>query len=139
MIVPLTMACLLEASSFYDIDSRVFEAIRIAEGGKVGHVVRNTDGTYDLGPFQINTRWLRIFRSAHHPMDPVQIAQNGCVNAYVAAYILRRNMDEGHENLWVAVGHYHSHNPREARKYRLRVYRILRRLSSIEKTKGVSE
>ncbi len=128
MIVPLTLACLLQASNYYHLDPNILESVRIAEAGHVGKATRNSDGSYDLGPFQINTSWVGRFRKMHHPIDPIKIRDNGCVNAYYAAYILKREIAEAHGNVLVGVGHYHSRDPFEARRYRKRVFRILQNL-----------
>ena len=138
-LIPLTFSCLLQAASYYGIDHHVLEAIRIAEAGRVGVAVRNTNGSYDLGPFQINTFWIREFRHEGHPVDPVELRDNGCSNAFFAAYILKREIvnTPGH-SVYRAVGYYHSHVTAEARRYRERVFRILRRIRRHEAVAGRS-
>lgn len=126
LLVPLTMSCLIQAASFYGIDWHVLESIRIVEAGHVGEARQNRNGTYDLGPFQINTSWiLRISREGHRT-DSASIRNNGCANVWFAAYILKREIVAApHRSVWTAIGSYHSHRPREADRYRRRVFRVL--------------
>ena len=51
-------ACLMLASQTYSVPPAVLVGIYKVEGGKVGQEVRNTNGSYDLGPMQINTLWI---------------------------------------------------------------------------------
>jgi hypothetical protein len=52
------LACIALISHFYHLPPRVLPSIRVVEGGQVGLVQPNTDGSADLGVMQINTRWI---------------------------------------------------------------------------------
>ena len=54
-LAPLTAACLATAAHAYHLPEIYLYAIVQTEGGRVGQAVHNTNGTDDLGPFQINT------------------------------------------------------------------------------------
>ena len=51
-------ACLMMASQTYSVPPAVMVGIMQVEGGRVGQQVLNTNGSYDLGPMQINTIWV---------------------------------------------------------------------------------
>lgn len=122
LLVPLTMACLLSAARHYAVPPVVLEAIRVVENGETGASRRNANGTRDLGAFQINSSWIRPLRQKGVRVSFSRLRDNGCVNVFVAAYILSREERRApRHSLRIAIGHYHSHRPVEARKYRARV------------------
>ena len=59
MAIPY-VACMLAVASAQHLPPRVLPAIRAVEGGAVGTVSQNRDGSQDLGLMQINTRWLPV-------------------------------------------------------------------------------
>jgi len=88
-IVPLSVDCLQQVSATYGVHLDVLLAILIVEGGTVGQNNRgNTDLSYDIGPFQINSIHLPELRRMG--ITEEQLRNNGCVNASVAAWHLRR-------------------------------------------------
>jgi hypothetical protein len=99
-------------------------AILKAEGGHVGQQVRNTNGTYDLGPFQINTIWGPAIAGYWHiPLAQaiVHVRDNGCANALIATAILKKYLIESKGDYAKAVGYYHSHTEALASVYRTAV------------------
>ena len=130
LLVPLTMACLLSAARHYRVDPVVLEAIRVVENGETGKIRRNANGTSDLGPFQINSSWIGPLRKKGVRVSYVRLRDNGCLNAFVAAYILSEEVRRAPGgSLRTAIGRYHSHREGEARKYRTRVLREIAWLS----------
>ena len=122
LLVPLTMACLLSAARHYMVPPVVLEASRVVENGETGKSQRNASGTSDLGPFQVNSVWIRPLRQKGVRLTFSRLRDNGCVNVFVAAYILSQEERRApRHSLRIAIGHYHSHRPSEARKYRARV------------------
>ena len=57
MAVPF-LACMALVAQIYSLPPRVLPSIQHVEGGGLGVVHRNTDGSEDLGVMQINTIWL---------------------------------------------------------------------------------
>ena len=51
-------ACMMLAAQTYEVPPALLVGIYKAEGGKAGLEVSNTNGTFDLGPMQINTIWI---------------------------------------------------------------------------------
>ena len=80
----------------------------------------NSNGTYDLGPFQINSSWgPALARFWNLPIADVldRVRDDGCANAVAASVILRGALIESNGDPSEAVGLYHSHTPRRARSY----------------------
>ena len=124
LLVPLTMACLIQAAHHYAVPPVVLEAIRVVENGETGKIRKNANGSSDLGPFQVNSIWIRTLRQKGVRVSFSRLRDNGCLNAFVAAYILSQEERHAPEHsLRIAIGRYHSHRPGEARKYRARVLR----------------
>jgi hypothetical protein len=91
------------------------------EGGKVGQAVLNTNGTYDLGPFQINSSWGPAIGRYWHVSVPralEYVRDNGCGNALIASAILKKMLIETKGDFPKAIGYYHSHTPALATQYR---------------------
>jgi hypothetical protein len=108
------LACMLAVASAQHLPARVLPSIHAVEGGAVGTVHVNRDGSEDLGFMQINTRWLPVVaRRVGRPEPAVRQAllDNPCFNIVVASAILRVYLRETHGNMLAAIGDYHSHTP----------------------------
>jgi hypothetical protein len=117
----LTAACLAAAAHSYQLPPVYLYAILKTEGGQVGQAVHNTNGTWDLGPFQINSAWgPAISQYWHIPvLDALLwVRDNGCANATIAAAILKKYLNETKGNYPKAIGYYHSHTEALAAVYR---------------------
>lgn len=115
------------ASQTYDVPPALLAGIYKAEGGKPGMEVANTNGTYDLGPMQINTLWLpELSEEWGISVDRAHqlVRDDTCTNVKVAAWILRNHMDETH-SLSQALQHYHSRTPKYGVKYKKRVLGLM--------------
>ncbi|MCB9988535.1 MAG: lytic transglycosylase domain-containing protein [Rhodospirillales bacterium] len=117
-------ACLLLASQTYSIPPAVLLGIYQVEGGRVGQEVGpNENGTYDLGPMQINTLWLpELADEWGVSVDTAHrwVRDDPCTNVGVSAWILRRHLNETGD-LSQAIAHYHSRTARYGKPYRGKV------------------
>ncbi len=116
------------ASQTYDVPPALLAGIYKAEGGKVGQEVKNTNGSYDLGPMQINTLWLpELSKKWGVNIDTAHklVRDDACTNVDVAAWILRGHINETH-SLSVALRHYHSRTPKYGNKYHARVINLMK-------------
>ena len=128
MINQIFAACLMLASQNYQVPPQVLVGILHVEGGRIGQQVANTNGTYDLGPMQINTLWLPELarhwgvskRTAH-----TWVRDDGCTNINVAAWILRQHLNET-GSLARAVSQYHSRTPQVGARYKRKVVDMMR-------------
>ena len=121
LLAPLTAVCLAASAHAYHLPEVYLHAILKTEGGQVGQQVRNTNGSYDLGPFQINTAWgPAIGRYWHVPVPRALewVRDNGCANALIASAILKKMLIETKGDLPKAIGYYHSHTAARAAQYR---------------------
>jgi hypothetical protein len=105
------------------------------EGGRVGQAVGpNVNGTYDLGPMQVNSRWVPELASYWH-IDKFKaktlIRDDGCVNVKVAAWILHQKIAET-GSLYGGISHYHSATPGIGYRYAAKVIAAMDRKGLIK-------
>ena len=120
-LAPLTAVCLAASAHAYHLPEVYLHAILKTEGGQVGQQVRNTNGTYDLGPFQINTVWGPAIGRYWHiavPRALERVRDDGCANALIASAILKKLLIETRGDFPKAIGFYHSHTAARAATYR---------------------
>lgn len=129
MINHIFAACLMMAAHTYSVPPQVLVGILHVEGGHIGQQVRNGNGSYDLGPMQINSLWVpQLAKSWRVPQQTAWkwVRDDGCTNINVAAWILRQHMSET-KSLSKAVGYYHSRTPSLGAKYKSKVVDVMRR------------
>lgn len=118
-VSPVTTSCIMAAAQFYQVPVVVLTAVMAQEGGSAGHSSSNSNGTHDHGPMQINSVWLANLK--RQGISPDAVANNGCLNIYVGAAILKKHANEAHGNWWKAIGNYHSKTPSLRNAYLLKV------------------
>jgi len=123
--------CTQLAADKFGLPVSLIQAILEVEGGAVGQAVRNSNGTEDLGPMQINTVWLP--RLAPYGITRQQIQQDRCINIVVGSWILASQLKTAKDmkgpvqrRVWWGIGAYHSRTPEHNVKYALKVWRALR-------------
>ena len=125
---PANLDCVLAAAARQNVPANVLLGLSSIEMGKNGQAVRNRNGSYDLGHFQINTIHFGkngIFtQMGIHPDDA---KWRGCYNAELAAYLLRLNLNEENgQDFWTKAANYHSKSPAANRKYRQKLIPLAR-------------
>lgn len=124
----LLAACLMLASQTYKVPPAVMVGIMQIEGGRVGQEVGNTNGTYDLGPMQINTIWMPML-AEYWNVDKATarrwVRDNGCVNMHVSAWILRQQLEKYNGQMFKAIAGYHSGTPSLGHPYAAKVVRAM--------------
>lgn len=121
-------ACLMLASQTYSVPPAVLVGIYKAEGGEVGQEVKNTNGSYDLGPMQINTVWLPELANKWGVQEETArqwVRDDACTNVGVSAWILKGHLEET-GSLSKAIAHYHSRTPHHGNRYQSKVIDILK-------------
>jgi len=112
--------CLTAAAAAHRLPPAVLVILLKVEGGSLGRVSRNSNGTVDIGPLQVNTIWVPKI-AAHWSAAPatafLALRDSLCANLEGGAWILRQAMDEAHGDFWGGVGIYHSHNPDYKARY----------------------
>ena len=120
-------ACMILAAQTYSVPPAVLVGIYKAEGGKIGQEVKNTNGSHDLGPMQINTIWLPELADKWGVTEKTAhrwVRDDACTNVGVSAWILKSHLDET-QNLSQAIAHYHSRTPKHGDRYKAKVIEIL--------------
>ena len=124
-LIPVTAECLVQAAYYQKIPLPIILGLLKTEGGHVGGVSVNTNGSKDLGPIQINDRaWVPTLAKMHFGGDQEAayeaLRDNGCYNVHVGAWIFHQYVDEANGNLAEAVGLYNSHTPVHKQAYQRR-------------------
>lgn len=123
---PLTVACVVDAAQASGLPLAALVGILAAENGRTGEALLNDNGTWDMGPFQINT--IHVNALAEMGIATETVLRNGCVNAYAAAWRLRQEYARTGD-IWQAIGAYHSRTPHRRDAYIAQVKSHLARLS----------
>ncbi len=93
--------------------------LRDQEGGWVGAQIRNTNGSHDLGPLQVNTWWVsKIATATGRPTTQVRwwLTYDACFNVSAARWIFLSGLGVTRD-YWSAVGVYHSPTGWRQRRY----------------------
>lgn len=118
--------CLDMAAQHYDIRKEILSAVLVVEGGRVGMKSRNSNGSYDMGPMQINSSWLPELR--RRGISEYEVTHDYCTNVLVGAWILARELQSAGTprintaEYWQAVGRYNSRTPYFNSRYAVRVW-----------------
>jgi hypothetical protein len=123
-------ACFLIAAQTYSIPPAVLLGVYQVEGGQIGQAVGpNNNGTFDLGPMQINTSWIPLLAdewNVNYSTAKSWIRDDPCTNVGVAAWILRRNLNETGD-LAMSIANYHSRTRHIGNPYKSKVVRSMQR------------
>lgn len=131
---PETAVCIRAAARYYHRPADpvsyqglvdLVTAIRLTEGGTVGQVSRNKNGSFDIGPMQINSTHLPLLSRYGITYDA--LLNNGCQNIFVGTWILHNEL-QGSPALWSAIGNYNSRTPVHNIEYQRRVWLKLQRI-----------
>lgn len=98
--------CFDQAADYYQVPEILLRAIAYHESGNNPKLVHtNPSGSKDIGLMQINEWWLP-------KLGPLGIGRedlfDGCVNAFVGAWVLAQNIRRADGDVWKAVGAYNA-------------------------------
>ena len=119
-------ACLDLAAQHYNIHKEILNAVLAVEGGRTGMRKRNNNGSYDMGPMQINSTWLPELR--RRGINEYDVTYDYCTNILVGAWILAHELQGAGTprintaEYWQAVGRYNSRTPYFNARYAVRVW-----------------
>lgn len=119
LINGVPIECINQAAVTYYVPAKVILSVMAVEGGKVGMAKRNTNGTYDYGPMQINSIWLKKIEPYGYTQDALQY--DPCVNVMVGTWILSREIAYSGNNFWYGIGNYHSNTAPLNQSYQYKV------------------
>ncbi|WP_404337922.1 lytic transglycosylase domain-containing protein [Sphingomonas sp. MMS12-HWE2-04] len=112
-------ACIRRAAQGRPWLEKTLWGLRDQEGGWIGAEVRNSDGSHDLGPLQVNSWWVgRISQLVARPEVQVRywLIHDACFNVDVARWIFLSGLRTTRD-YWRAIGIYHSPTGWRQRRY----------------------
>lgn len=118
---PATVECVLVAAHRQGAPANVLLALASIESGKNGAAVKNKNGTFDLGHFQINSvHWEKGGLFEGNPRITKEFVRlRGCFNAELAAWLLKRNLDSNlDQDFWTRAANYHNRKPQYNQIYK---------------------
>lgn len=110
------VSCSIQAAARFAVPANLLIAVAEQEGGRVGQRVQNTNGTFDVGPMQFNTAYLRTLAS--FGITSEDVAASGCYPYELAAWRLQRHLHRSDGDLWSRAANYHSRTPDLNARYR---------------------
>lgn len=119
------------ASQKMDVPFSVLILLLHLEDGYVGLASPNDNGTFDYGPFQINSIHLKSpeFKAAGITSERLQY--DGPTNALAAAWYFKKVSLQAN-SMMDAVGRYHSRTPRFKAKYQLNFLKRTKSYKTVE-------
>jgi hypothetical protein len=125
------LACMMTVAAVAHLPPRILPVIQHIEGGRVGMVRPDSNGTADLGIMQVNPSGLPAI-AARARLTPAaterKLIDDPCFNIAAAAVILRVYLRQASGALLPAIGDYHSHTLILNRAYTLQAEDAARRL-----------
>ena len=104
-ISDVPLECINSAALEFHIPAKLIISVLNVEHGKSGQRSMNKNGTYDLGPMQINSSWWPELYQ--YNISPNQVLYDPCININVGVWILSKKIANGHD-LLVGIGNYNS-------------------------------
>lgn len=120
--------CIAGAASFHGVNALVLTAILRVEGMRDSQVVGNTNGSVDVGRGGINS--VHFKELSKWGIAPAHLL-DGCVNTYVAAWLVRRNVARL-GNTWAGYAAYHSRTPYYNHRYQILMLNELIRMGVVQ-------
>ncbi|MDU4254433.1 lytic transglycosylase domain-containing protein [Pseudomonas sp.] len=131
----IPQSCVMLVARSYQLEPELLGGILYVEGGRRGMANKNSNGSYDYGPAQINSAWLSKTKEAGVTANDLQ--HDSCKNLWAAGWIMRRCLNKFNNSFWHGVGCYHTgENPKlpeqlaRQRSYAVKVH------NAIQKTRG---
>lgn len=117
--------CIVQAAAHYQAHPDLVRAVLRSENGTVGQIRRNKNGTFDMGPMQINS--IHLPELAKYGITQQMITNNECLNIHLGTYYLQKNIVTTPgagtaPGFWYAVGKYHSATPEKNIRYQQSVW-----------------
>lgn len=121
VINDVPIECVNQAAVAHHVPAALLISILKVEGGRAGLAKRNTNGSYDYGPMQINSIWLEKLAPYGYSREHIQ--NDPCANMWVGAWILSQRIAAS-KNLWHGIASYHSYTEAKNLAYQYKVWNI---------------
>ncbi|QIQ22513.1 conjugal transfer protein TrbN (plasmid) [Zophobihabitans entericus] len=106
-----SVVCAIYAAVKYEVPVNLFLAVVEKEGGKPGQYVKNKNGTYDVGPLQFNTAYLKSLAKYSITVKDVEGYSNSCYPYDLAAWRIRGHILNDKGSIFQRAANYHSKTP----------------------------
>ena len=126
------VVCSISAAIEYRLPANLLLAVAEIEGGRPGQWVQNRNGTYDVGPMQFNTAYLRQLEQ--YGIGPADVSVRGCYPYRLAAWRIRRHIRHDAGDMWTRAANYHSRTYVYNTAYRAKLIRAAGRWAAWLKT-----
>jgi soluble lytic murein transglycosylase-like protein len=103
----VSLHCINAAARQYNIPAKLIIAVLEVERGQPGKIVKNKNGTYDIGPMAINSLWLPELKK--HGITEQDILYDACKNSMIGTWILSKKIAASND-LLIGIGNYNSHH-----------------------------
>lgn len=114
--------CIIESANHYGIPEVYLRIIRDIEGGKVGTLKKNTNGSVDIGVMQINTINLPDILTEFENVGWVELAMEPCTSINVAAWFIKKKLKKANKTSPInALMDYNSSTPEVRIHYAFKV------------------
>jgi soluble lytic murein transglycosylase-like protein len=127
-------ACVVTAAKKFGLQVVLLRGILATEGGHVGQIHSNNNGTFDMGPAQVNSTWLPKLETMG--ITKSALINDGCLNVSVGAWILAQAMQgadpQQPAQFWQHVGAYNSQTPYYNQKYAATVWSHVTQLAELD-------
>jgi hypothetical protein len=129
--------CVDAASARFRVPASLIRAVLDVEGGKMGRVSYNANGSYDIGPMQINSLWLPEVERRGGSLQ--LLLDHRCANVHFGTWLLSRELDGmdpariDRPSFWRVVGNYHSHTPEFNARYAEKVWLAWKMRSAVSR------
>lgn len=130
--------CVRQAAFDQQVPLRLLLAINSIERGRYNQKVSNTNKSYDIGQFQINS--IHLGRFSKFGASEYDISNRGCYNAQAAAYLLSAALKEPskrHLDIFTRASGYHSWTPKYNAIYRKKLITYLRQWDNWMKVNNI--
>lgn len=112
------VVCAVAAATRYSIPVNIFLAVVEKEAGKPGQYVKNKNGTYDIGPLQFNSSYIKTLSKYGITYKSVEGHNNSCYPYYLAAWRIKQHINNDNGDIYQKVSNYHSKTPHYNAIYR---------------------
>lgn len=115
--------CVSYAAKEYKLPPLAILLVMRAENGKLGDAIRNVNGTYDLGPMQVNSSWLKAL--SPYGVTAWHLSNDLCTNIRTGSWRLKSEIVRVNGDVWKGIGNYHSRTPKFHNRYISRINEII--------------
>lgn len=128
LVSDVPLSCINESAIEFHVPAKLIIAVLNVEHGKKGEANKNKDGSYDLGPMQVNSIWLPELKRFSVTKEALQ--NDPCLNVKVGTWILGKAIASEKE-LVKGVSDYHSRTPIYNKIYAQKIKVVYTRINFI--------